>query len=64
MPFKLGRLDPLGLLIGINQIESDYLIDESMECRSMVSIAAFGPRVLRSNTGWFAVMNSNQKFSF
>ena len=31
----------------------------SMDCSSMVSVAAFG-----SNPGWFAVSNSNQKWTF
>ena len=35
-----------------------------MECSSMVSIAAYGPRDLGSNPGWFAVSNSSQKLSF
>ena len=34
-----------------------------MEHSSVVSLAAFGPRDLGSNPGWFSVSNSNQKFS-
>ena len=37
---------------------------KSMECSSMVSIAAFGPRHSGSNPSWFAVSNSNKKLSF
>ena len=40
-----------------------YLV-MSMECNSMVSIAAFGHRDRGSNPGWFTVLNSNQKLSF
>ena len=36
----------------------------SMECNSMVSIAALGPRDSDSNPGWFADSKSNQKLSF
>ena len=35
----------------------------SMECSSMFSVAAFGPRDLGSNPDWFAVLNSNRKLS-
>ena len=33
----------------------------SMECRSMVRVAAFGPGDPGSNPDWFAVSNLNQK---
>ena len=36
----------------------------SMECSSMVSVAAFGLGDPGSNPGWFAVSNSNRKLSF
>ena len=35
----------------------------SMECSSMVSIAAVGHEDLGSNLGWVAVSNSNKKLS-
>ena len=36
----------------------------STECSSMVSVAAFDPQDPGSNPGWFAVSNSNRKWSF
>ena len=36
----------------------------SVECNSMVSIAAFNPGDPGSNPGLFAVLNSNQKLTF
>ena len=36
----------------------------SMECSSMVSVAAFGQGDLGTNPSWFTVSNSNQKLSF
>ena len=38
-------------------------IKASMECSSMVSMAAFGPEDFGSNPGWLAVSNSNKKQS-
>ena len=35
-----------------------------MECSSMFGVAAFGPGDPDSNTGWFALSNSNRKLSF
>ena len=37
---------------------------QSVECSSMVRIAAFGPRDPGSYLGWFADSNLNQKLSF
>ena len=48
-------------------IDCDYLdcVSElSMECSSMISVAVFGPGDQVSNSGWFAVSNSNRKLSF
>ena len=36
----------------------------SMECSSMVSVAAHCPRDLGSHPSWFAVSNSNKKLSY
>ena len=40
------------------------VVPTSIECSSIVSIAAFGPGDPGSNPGWFAVLNSNRKLSF
>ena len=48
----------------MKQVSSKKWIALSMECSSMVSVAAFGPRDPGSNPGWFAVSNSNLKLSF
>ena len=40
-----------------------FLMWMSMECSSVVRVAAFGLGNLCSNPGWFAVLNSNQKLS-
>ena len=43
-----------------NHFKNNYKsMHMSMECCSIVIIAAFGPGDLGSNPGWFAVSNSN-----
>ena len=66
-----GRMD--GWMEGSRSLVKDCLQQSKtklfgllcqLECSSMVSIAALGPRVPGSNPGWFAISNSNQKLSF
>ena len=46
------------------QVSANNKMVKSMECNSMVSMAAFGHGDPGSNPGWFAISNSNPKLSF
>ena len=54
MTERKGRVGFIVGEVGVKEIKS-----RSMECSSIVSIAAFGPGDLGSNPGWFTVSNSN-----
>ena len=47
-----------------NFLASIHCLFKSLECSSMVSLAAFSPGDQGSNPSWFSVSNLNQKIEF